>query len=63
MKYFRDFCRKNHIVSDVEKVFAYLSEFPENKGYEPIPKQMIPYTLASRQYVRIPSMFSRVSLI
>lgn len=34
MKYFRSFCRGNHIVSDVEKVFAYLREFPEHKGYE-----------------------------
>ncbi len=34
MKYFRDFCRDNHIVNNVEKIFAYLHEFPENKGYE-----------------------------
>ncbi len=34
MKYFRDFCRENHIVNNVEKIFAYLYEFPENKGYE-----------------------------
>lgn len=34
MKCFRDFCRENHIVSDVEEVFAYLREFPEHKGYE-----------------------------
>lgn len=34
MKYFRDFCRENHIVNNVEKIFAYLHEFPENKGYE-----------------------------
>lgn len=34
MRYFRSFCKENHIVSDVERVFAYLREFPENKGYE-----------------------------
>ena len=34
MRYFRDFCSKHHIVSDIDKVFAYLGEFPENKGYE-----------------------------
>lgn len=34
MRYFRDFCRANHIVADVDKVFEYLREFPENKGYE-----------------------------
>lgn len=34
MSYFYGFCKKNHIVSDMEKVFAYLREFPENKGYE-----------------------------
>lgn len=34
MKYFREFCRENHIVSNVEQIFAYLREFPENKGYE-----------------------------
>lgn len=34
MRYFRGFCTEHHIVSDVEKVFAYLREFPENKGYE-----------------------------
>ncbi|MCH5263456.1 MAG: radical SAM protein [Lachnospiraceae bacterium] len=34
MRYFRDFCSKHHIVSDMDKVFAYLGEFPENKGYE-----------------------------
>ena len=34
MRYFRSFCKENHIVSDVERIFAYLREFPENKGYE-----------------------------
>lgn len=34
MRYFHDFCSKHHIVSDMDKVFAYLGEFPENKGYE-----------------------------
>lgn len=34
MRYFRSFCKENHIVSDVDKVFEYLREFPENKGYE-----------------------------
>lgn len=34
MKIFHDRCRKNGIVSDVEQVFMYLNEFPENKGYE-----------------------------
>lgn len=34
MRYFRDFCNKYHIVSDMDEIFAYLHEFPENKGYE-----------------------------
>ena len=34
MKYFKNFCRENHIVSDAGKVFEYMREFPENKGYE-----------------------------
>ena len=34
MRYFRNFCRENHIVSDTEKVFQYLHEFPVDKGYE-----------------------------
>ena len=34
MRYFRSFCKENHIVSNVEQIFAYLREFPENKGYE-----------------------------
>ena len=34
MRYFRGFCNKHDIVSDVDQVFAYLHEFPENKGYE-----------------------------
>ena len=31
---FHEICRKNNIVSDVDKIFAYLHEFPEDKGYE-----------------------------
>lgn len=27
-------CKKNHIECDVDRVFSYLHEFPENKGYE-----------------------------
>lgn len=34
MQYFRSFCRENHIVWDVEKVFEYLRKFPVDKGYE-----------------------------
>lgn len=34
MGYFYSFCREYHMVSDVNKVFEYLREFPENKGYE-----------------------------
>ena len=34
MGYFHSFCREHHMVSDVNKVFEYLREFPENKGYE-----------------------------
>ena len=34
MMYFRNFCDKYHIVSDMNKIFDYLHEFPENKGYE-----------------------------
>lgn len=34
MKIFHEQCRKHGIVSDMEQVFMYLSEFPENKGYE-----------------------------
>lgn len=34
MQYFRSFCRENHIVGDVDKVFEYLREFPVDKGYE-----------------------------
>ena len=34
MQYFRNFCRENHIVGDVDKVFEYLLEFPVDKGYE-----------------------------
>lgn len=34
MRYFRDYCGKHHIMSDIDQVFAYLHKFPENKGYE-----------------------------
>lgn len=34
MQEFHDICRRNHIESDMNKIFAYLNEFPENKGYE-----------------------------
>lgn len=34
MKYFKSFCRENHIVSNAEKVFEYLREFPVDTGYE-----------------------------
>lgn len=34
MRYFRSFCKENHIVSNCEQIFDYLREFPENKGYE-----------------------------
>lgn len=34
MKEFHKICRENGIESNMEKVFAYLREFPENKGYE-----------------------------
>ena len=34
MKLFYDRCSRYGIVSDREQVFAYLREFPENKGYE-----------------------------
>ncbi len=34
MKLFYEQCREYGIVSDIGQVFAYLSEFPENKGYE-----------------------------
>ena len=34
MRYFRTFCSKHHIVNNPDQVFAYLHEFPENKGYE-----------------------------
>ncbi|MDE6845655.1 MAG: radical SAM protein [Lachnospiraceae bacterium] len=34
MKYFKSFCRENHIVSNAEKVFEYLREFPMDTGYE-----------------------------
>lgn len=34
MQLFRTTCREYGIVHDLNKVFAYLHEFPENKGYE-----------------------------
>ena len=34
MRLFRETCKANGIVYDRDKVFAYLQEFPENKGYE-----------------------------
>ena len=34
MKLFYEQCREYGIVSDIGQVFAYLSQFPENKGYE-----------------------------
>lgn len=34
MKIFHDQCRKYGIISGMDQVFAYLREFPENKGYE-----------------------------
>lgn len=34
MRLLHGVCRKYHIVSDTEKVFAYLHEFPASKGYE-----------------------------
>lgn len=34
MGYFHTFCREHGIVGDPDKVFAYLREFPEHKGYE-----------------------------
>jgi len=34
MEIFYDRCRRHGIVSDRDRVFGYLREFPENKGYE-----------------------------
>lgn len=34
MRYFKEFCRENRIVSGVDEIFAYLREFPEDEGYE-----------------------------
>ena len=34
MEIFRTTCKEHGIVSDVDKVFAYLHEFPEKKDYE-----------------------------
>ena len=34
MRIVHDRCRECGIVSDMDRVFAYLKEFPENKGYE-----------------------------
>ena len=34
MRFFNEFCEENHIVSEQKRIFSYLHEFPENKGYE-----------------------------
>ena len=34
MSRFHEICRKNNIVSDMNKIFAWLYEFPKDKGYE-----------------------------
>lgn len=34
MKRFHELCGRHHIVSDMDKVFSYLHEFPESAGYE-----------------------------
>lgn len=34
MVLFREQCRKHHIVCDVDALFSYFHEFPDNKGYE-----------------------------
>jgi len=34
MALFREQCREHHIVCDVNALFSYFREFPENKGYE-----------------------------
>lgn len=34
MRCFCRFCKEHHIVSDMDRIFSYLHEFPENKGYE-----------------------------
>lgn len=34
MRYFYSFCRENNMEGDINKVFGYLHEFPEEKGYE-----------------------------
>ena len=34
MRFFHDYCHRYHIVSDMDQIFTYLHEFPENKGYE-----------------------------
>ena len=34
MAFFREQCKKHHIVCDVDTLFSYFHEFPENKGYE-----------------------------
>lgn len=34
MRYFHSFCQEHHIVSSLDGNFAFLQEFPENKGYE-----------------------------
>lgn len=34
MRFFHATCKKCRIESDIDKIFSYLHEFPENKGYE-----------------------------
>lgn len=34
MRLFHETCKKHRIESDIDKIFSYLHEFPENKGYE-----------------------------
>ena len=34
MSRFHEICRKNNIASDMNKIFAWLYEFPKDKGYE-----------------------------
>lgn len=34
MGLFHETCKKHRIESDIDKIFSYLHEFPENKGYE-----------------------------
>jgi len=34
MKLFRGFCKENHILYDINKIFSYISEFPNKKEFE-----------------------------